>query len=202
MATIPSTTGNQSLIAWGADIATANVTISSVVDVSTKWGGAASIRLARRSGTAFTAGWPNVRIEASSQSSGNDHWCPLFSYQMAVGASIANTTLNGAVSAAATSCVVTVATNIAAGDILFLHHTTTPANYELIRVKAVSGTTVTFEEACTYAHDTGAAVTDQAEMTFPAFDLTPYLRVRAVLDNAGSGQSLVGEVLLVTFDSY
>jgi hypothetical protein len=83
----------------------------------------------------------------------------------AAGASIANTTLNGAVSAAASSFVVTANTNMAAGDVLFLGDSST-SNYELVHVKAVSGTTITPEENVTFAHANGAIVTDQAELYY------------------------------------
>ena len=201
MPVTPSKTVGTALLIW-QDIASAAQVISSVIDVSAKWAIAFHIMLARLTGTAFTAGWPNVRIEASGAASGNDAWIPLVTLQPAVGASIVATTLNGAVSAAATSCVVTSATNIAVGDLLFLGHTTTPANYELVRVKAVSGTTITFEEACTNAHDTGALVTDQAEAYFPALDVSPYSRVRVVVDNANSGQGIKTRVTYNTFDSF
>ena len=188
------------LITW-ADITNTNQTISSVVDVSTKLGALVLIHMGRRSGTAFTAGWPNLRVEVSGKASGNDAWYPVQIFTPAIGASIANTTLNGAVSAAATSCVVTSATNIAAGDILFLGHTTTVANYELVRVKSVSGTTVNFEEACTNAHDNTAPVTDQAEMYVCDLDLRDITRIRVVADNANSGQTCAYEVSLITGDA-
>lgn len=197
---IPSKTIGTSLLAW-QDIASAAQVISSVIPVDTKWAIAFNIRLGRLTGSAFTAGWPNVRIEASGKASGNDSWIPLLSLQMAVGASIAATTLNGAIIATATTCVVTSATNIAIGDYLFLGHTATPGNYELVRVKLVSGTTVTFEEACTYAHDNTAVVTDQAEAYFPMLDVSAYSRVRVVIDNANSGQGMKAEVLYNLFDS-
>jgi hypothetical protein len=200
MSTItPNKTANASLLAW-QDIATANVVVGSAQDVSAKYSGSFSIKIARKTGTAFTSGWPNIRIEASHKTSGNDGWIPLLSVQPALGSSIVNTTLNGAVSAAATTITVTSATNIAAGDILFLEDTAT-ANYELVRVKSVSGTTITLEEAVTYAHASGKIVTDQAEMYFPSVDLGPYARVRAVADNANSGQTIAVEVTMTTQDS-
>jgi hypothetical protein len=200
MPVTPSKTIATSVLAW-QDVATGAVALSAAIDVSTKWAAAFNVLLGRRSGTAFTAGWPNVRFEASGKSSGNDSWVPLFSYQMQVGANIANTTLNGAVSAGATSCVVTAATNIAAGDLLFLKGDTDAGN-ELVRVKGVSGTTVTFEEACTNAHASGNAVTDQAESTFPAFDVSSYARVRVVADNANGGQTFAAQCLLTSMDSF
>lgn len=200
-ATTPSKSyGGSAAIAW-ADISSGAQSISSVIDVSTVHAIEFFIRLARRSGSAFTAGWPNVRIEASGKSSGNDSWVPLWTYQMMVGASIANTTLNGAVSAAATTFTVTSATNISVGDVLYLGDTST-ANWELVRVKGVSGTTITPEDAVTYAHANSAAVTDQAEMVSPVLGCQTYKRLRVVVDNAGSGQTMAAEVLYSTLDNY
>jgi len=194
----PSKTADQTLIAW-QDITTTTIVMGSAVGVSLVYAIACAIRIARRSGTAFTTGWPNVRIEGSHKASGNDTWVPLLNLQPAVGSSIANTTLNGAVSAGATSFVVTAATNIAVGDLLFLGDSST-ANYEVVRVKSVSGTTITPEEAVTYAHANGAIVTDQVEMYFPAIDVSPYMRVRAVVDNGNSGQSISVQVKMSTYD--
>lgn len=201
MATVPSKTVQTSLVAW-QDIATANVIVGSAVDVSTKWAGAFSIRLGRRSGSAFTANWPNVRIEGSLSTSGNNSWIPIYTYQMSLGASIANTTCSGAISAGASTFSVNGSTNIAAGDVLFIGHTTLTANYELARVKSVVGNLITPEEALTNAHDNTAPVTDQAEMVFPSLDLTCYNRVRAVVDNAGGGQTMAADVTLTSFDSF
>ena len=198
----PSKTLNATAVHAWQTVATGNVIVGSAIDVSTKWAKAFYIQLARVTGTAFTAPWPRVRIEAAGKASSNDKWIPLYEYSMAVGASIASTSLNGAVSGGATTCVVTAATNIVAGDLLFLGHTTTAANYEIIRVKGVSGTTVTFEEACTNAHDTGAVVTDQAEVVFPAFNMETCTRCRVVIDNAGGGQSVYVEVHELTYDSF
>jgi hypothetical protein len=200
MPVTPTKTVQTAPIAW-QDVATANVVISSAIDVSTKWAASFGVRLGRRSGTAFTAGWPNVRIEASTQTSGNNTWIPVVSYQMQVGASIANTTLSGAVSAGASTFGVAAATNIAAGDILFLGDTST-ANYEIVRVKSISGTTITPEEVVVNAHANSAIVTDQAEVVFPALDVSAYERLRVVIDNAGSGQSISVEVQCTTFDNF
>jgi hypothetical protein len=197
--TTPSKTPSAAHIAW-ADYANASVTLGTPVDVSTKFAVAFSVRLGRRSGSAFTAGWPNVRIEKSLKTSGN-YWIPVASYQMQVGASIANTTLSGTVAAGDSTCVVAAATNIAAGDYLFLGHTTTVANYEIVRVKSISGTTVTFEEPCVSAHDNTAPVTDQAETVVISISTTDCQRVRAVVDNAGSGQTIAAEITIGTFDS-
>jgi hypothetical protein len=200
MAVTPTKTIGAVAHAW-QDIASAAQVISSVIDVSSKWAIAFAVFLGRATGSAFTAGWPNVRLEASGKSSGNDAWIPLLTLQPAVGASIVNTTLNGAVSAGASTITVTSGTNIAAGDLLFLGDSST-SNYELVRVKSISGTTVTLEEPCTYAHANAALVTDQAEAYFPTLDVSAYSRVRVIVDNVNSGQGIKAQVLYNTFDSF
>jgi hypothetical protein len=195
----PNKTANRSLFAW-ADIASAAVSIGTPLDVSTLFEMAVAIRFGRRTGSAFTAGWPNIRIEGSVKSSGDNSWSPLFSYQPPIGASIVNTTLNGAVSAAASTFVVTSATNIAVGDLIFLGDTTA-SNYEVVRIKAVSGTTITPEDAIVNGHANAAIVTDQADIVGGIVNLGSYQRVRAVVDNSGSGQAISVEVLAGTLDS-
>lgn len=196
----PTKTLDQTLFAW-ADVATANVTVGTAVDVSAKWAALVFVQLGRRSGSAFTAGWPNVRIEVSAESSGTDSWSPAVVFTPEVGSSIANTTLNGAVSAGASSFVVASATNIAAGDTLFLKGDTDAGN-ELVRVKSVSSTTITPEENVTNAHASGNAVTDQGVIFAPALiDLSAAARIRAVVDNANGGQTVAVQVKAVYLDS-
>ncbi len=196
----PSKTQNGTLLAW-TDVASAACPVGSAVDVSTKFAATIFVRLGRLTGSAFTAGWPNIRIEASHKSSGDNSWGTLVSFQPAVGASIAATTLNGAVSAGASSFVVTSATNIAAGDLLFLGDSST-SNYEIIRVKSVASTTITPEENVVNAHANAALVTDQAEIFSPAaIDLFSIGRIRAVVDNIGSGQGIKVEIGISYADS-
>lgn len=199
MPTTPTKTTQTALLAW-QDVASAAQVIGTALAVGSIWAAAVAIRLGRATGSAFTAGWPNVRIEASPLTSGGN-WIPIFSYQMALGSSIANTTLSASASAGAGTISVTSATNIAVGDILFLGDSSA-SNYELVRVKGVSGTTITLEENLLNSHANGALVTDQAEMVFPQLDLSAYQRVRAVCDNANSGQGIKVEVQIVTFDSF
>jgi len=201
MATVPTKTVQTALLAW-QDVASNAQAISSSFDCSSKWSGSFGISIARRTGTAFTAGWPNVRIEASKKASpDNASWIPLYTYQPNIGGAIVNTTLSGAVSANASTFVVASATNIAKGDILFLGDSST-SNYELVRVKSLSGTTITPEQNVVFAHANSAIVTDQTEVVFPALDLKGYVYIRAVADNAGSGQDISVEVTLTTFDSF
>ncbi len=191
------TTGNIAL-AW-QDIANNAVVIGAAIDVSTLRVIALHILVGRAVSTLFNTNYPTFRIEASGKASGNDAWIPILPLQPSLGNNVAQTTANGAISAGATTCVVTSATNIAAGDSLFLGHTTTVANYEIIRVKSIAGTTVTFEEACTNAHDTGALITSQPHRYFPALDMSPYSRLRLVVDNGGNGVGIKAQVLYTTF---
>lgn len=183
------------LSAW-VNTTNGNVAVGTEYNCAGDYAGSIAIRIGRQSNTGFTSGWPNIRIEANPASSGGS-WVPIYSYQMAVGASLANATLNGQANSGNTSFVVNSATNIAAGDILFVSDNTT-TNFELVRVKSISGTTVTLEEALVNTHVNAAVVIDQAEMSFPSFSLLAYKRLRAVIDNANSGATIASEVKLTT----
>lgn len=200
MAQSPNKTIASQPLAW-TTVTSGSVNVGSAIDVSSKWAAAFGIRIARRSGTTFTAGWPNIRIEYSTSSGVNNSWIPLYTYQPQIGASIANTSLSGAVSVGASTFAVTSATNISVGDLLFLGDSST-GNFEIVRVKSVSGTTITPEEVIVNAHANGAIVTDQAEIVTPQFDLSMITRLRCVVDNANSGQDISVEISLITQDSF
>ena len=196
-------TGGRILVSWTqGNLASAAQILGTALDVSTIFEGTFCSKIARRTGTAWTAGWPTVRIEGSPLTSGNYEWYPICtSHTPAVGTSIAGTTLSGSISAGATTATLTSGTNMEIGDIVFLGHTSDPTKYELVRVKLVAGAVITFEEACTYAHDNGAVVTDQASMYVDTIDLRSIMRVRGVVDNANSGQAIAAQILLCTEDS-
>jgi len=195
----PTKTVQTQLQAWLEFTAGAAPTFSTPFDCSTILSAAIGIRIARKTSSAFTAGSPNIRIEASIGTTGP--WIPIYTYQPAVGASIAATTLNGSVSAAASTFVVTSATNIAAGALVYLGDTSS-ANWELVRVKGVSGTTITPEEAVVFSHANAAVVSTQAEEIFPTVDLMQYKKIRSVIDDIGSGQNIYAEISLITCDSF
>jgi len=202
MATTPTKVIQTPLLAWTDIASTAGtVSVGTGIDISTKWAGAVGIRLGRQSGSAFTAGWPNIRIEASTTASGNNSWVPLYNYQMQLGASVANTTLTAGITAGDATMAVTANTNIAAGDLVYIKDTSA-ANYELIRVKLVANLTITPEEVFVNNHANAAQVTDQAEEVWASFDLSTYTRLRYIVDNAGGGQAFAAEISLITFDSF
>jgi hypothetical protein len=199
MPTAANKTANRSLFAW-ADVSSTTVGLGTPLDVSTIFEAFVGIKIGRRTGTAFTVGWPNVRVEGSIKSSGDANWFPLYVHQPGIGASIVNTTLSSGITAGATTFTVTSATNIAVGDLLFVGDSTA-SNYEIFRIKAVSGTTITPEDPAVNNHANGALVTDQAELGMARLDLAAVQRLRAVVDNSGSGQAISVEVLCGTLDS-
>lgn len=184
--------------------ATAVVTIGSAVDVSTKFAAQYYIKLGRSVATALT-NEVKFRIEASAKSSGNDEWLPIYEFTSATGKTACNasTVNDAAFTAGDTTFVITAATGIAAGDILYLRETGTPANSEWVRVAAVSGTTVTFEEACTRSHTNGIATADFGEVFTGYLNLDAIGRIRLVVDSASaaSGQTVDVVGWLTTFDS-
>lgn len=188
-----------SLIPW-QDVATANVVLSAVQATPTQFAAGFNILLGRGTGTAFVAGWPNVRVEASGKDSGNDDWVPVAQFQMAVGASIVNTTLNAALAAGATSVPVVANTFIGVGDYLYVRDTNV-LNSELVRIKSNVGRTLELEEGLTYDHPSGQLVTDQAESYWAVVDLSAFTRVRAVVDNGGGGSPVVAQVLMTVMNT-
>jgi len=154
--------------------------------------------IGRLSSSAHATPWASLVIEGNPTAANNSLWFPISQLIMPAGASIANTTLSGAVSAGATSITVVSGTNISAGDLLFLSHTTDVTKYEVVRVAAISGGTVTIDGSVINAHDSGAQVTDQAErFIIPSLDVTGLSRIRGKLINQ-SGQSVAGCIIGMT----
>jgi hypothetical protein len=146
--------------------------------------------MGRRSGTAFTStALPSVIVQASFLDSGNSGWIDIDEITFTAGTSIANTTQSGNVTAPAATFGVAAATNIAVGDMLYLH-SATAGNCEIVRVKGISGTTITPVDSVVFDKAAGAAVTDQAEQYFVVYDLTCYKRLRCVVQNRNSGQTI------------
>ena len=205
---MPSTTlvktAAQALLAHTQQ-ATATITVGSAIDVSTKIGPAtAFVKLGRTAATALS-NQVKFRIEGSAKTSGNDEWVPIYEWTTLNGTTAASsTTVNDAAfNAGDTTFTVTSATGLAAGDILYLRETGTPANSEWVRIASMSGTTVTLEEAVTRNHTNGINVADTAELMSVQLDMSGQVRVRLVVDTASGASGTTVDVIawLVTADS-
>jgi hypothetical protein len=155
-------------------VAASTVLVSSTVSTANKLAATFFVHFGRRSATAAGAG-VNIRIEASSKSSGEGHWYP----------------------------VVILTTNLTAGDIIFIDNTTI-GNSEWHRIKTISAnTSVTLEDNLVNAQSSGAAtIYDSAEIYPPiTIDLTSISRIRVVADGASFTQAFAIEVDMITGDS-
>lgn len=169
------------------------------LDVSTALAAAAYIHFARKAATAAGAG-ANIRLEASSRSSGEGHWYPIagavFTTQFAA---CTTTTVSGTEAAGQTAITLTSGTGFTAGEIIFFLNGTL-ANSEWHRIKSVSGATITLEDAIVNAQ-TSANVYDAAEMFFAQIDLSGIKRIRAVVDTSLFTQDCAVEIDIITCDS-
>lgn len=198
----PTKTGSRSLLAHTQQ-ATATITVGAWVDVSTWFAARVAIYMGRTVATAL-GNEVLFRLEGSYASSGDDNFFTIFERTSAKGkAAASSTTLNGATAANDATFVVTSATGIAAGDMLYLRETGTPANSEWVQVRSMSGTTVTPFNNLTRAHTSGINVADLAEVISWTEDLSSVLRVRLIVDSAtaASGQTVDVLAVLSTLDS-
>ncbi len=186
--------------------ATGNVTFGPVIDVSTMVGPAlALVKMGRTAAAALTNN-VNFRIDTSAKASGDDDWFPLYSFASSNGftAASASTVVDVAFNAGDTTFDVASVTGVTAGDTLYLRETAVPANSEWVRVKSVSGVTVTLDRPVTRAHTNGITVTDLGEI-FPAIplDLSAAVRLQFAVDSASvaSGQTVDVLAWLITADS-
>lgn len=200
MATYTKTQGT-SILALQS-VASAAVVISSALDVSTVIAASIFIHFGRRATTALTNGC-QIRIEASSKSSGDGHWYPLFIYTTDIVASESEAA-TGTNNAGQNVITVASTSNLTAGDIIYIDNTTI-GNSEWHRIKSiVTNTSVTLEDNLVNAQNTGAAtIFDQAQI-FRVVDVNCRAigRLRVVVDNTGTGQAIAIEAHAVTADSF
>lgn len=184
--------------------ATAVVTLGSAVDVSTKAYGQVFIKVGRTVATALTNEL-KFRLEASSQSSGNDEWVPIWEGTTVKGktASISSTVNDASFNAGDTTVTVTSAASMVAGDVIYFRETGTPANSEWCRIVSISSNTLTLEEATTRNHTNSINVATQAEEISFQVNLLAVIRLRLVVDSASSASGQTVDVLawINTMDS-
>lgn len=166
------------------------------------------VRLGRTVTTALT-NYVGFHIEASAKASGDDFWLPIYTWVngslAATGIVPASNRLNGATSAGAASYTLDLATGQNAGDLVFFYES---GAYEWSRTKSVSGAVATPLDPLTYAHADNATVLDLGEQFAFQLDVTPYKRIRLVVDTASQGggsaaavgQTVFVEAFVSTFD--
>lgn len=141
--------------------------------------------LVRTNTTAHASPWARIVVEGNPHLTDNSLFVPIATLLMPAGASIAQTALSSAVSAGATTCAVSSATNIAAGALLFVADASS-ANWEVVQVLSVSGSTITVDKPFVYSHTSGSLVSTQAERLVATLDVSGYQRGRVgVINNSG-----------------
>jgi hypothetical protein len=198
MATYSKTQGTQ--IFAPQSVASGAVLIGSPIDVSTVIAASIFIHFGRRAAAALTVG-AQIRIEASSKSSGDGHWYPLFIYTTDIAAAESEA-VSGTVNSGTNVITVASTTNLVAGDIIYIDNGTI-ANSEWGRIKSISSNvSVTIEDNLVNAQ-TGATLYDQAQI-FRVVDVNCRAigRLRLVVDNTGTGQAIAVEAHIVTADGF
>lgn len=196
-----SKTGGVALLAH-TQLSSGTISVGSEVAVTTKLGARIFISLGRTTTTALTNELL-FRLQTSAQDSGDDDWYDAYQFTSATGKTAANApTLSGGTSAGASTFVVSSATGIAKGDLLYLRETGTPANSEWCLVKDISGTTVTPANNLTRAHTNGITITDFGERFTWTEVFDGVKRVRLVVDGGTntSGQTVDVIAWMVTLD--
>lgn len=167
---------------------TASILYSASIDVATKLGITFFPRIGRTSATALAAEILLV-IEGSASGSGDDAWFPIFQITTATcKTAAASTTVAAGLPVTAGDSVinVTLATNITAGDVLYIANAVV-ANAEFVRVKSVTALAVTLAGPTTRSHAAGVAVTDLGEILTPIYvDTSTFSRIRFRFDTAAT----------------
>lgn len=196
MADITKTVGTSVLALQ--TVAASTVVISSAVSTANKLAATLFIHFGREAETAAGAG-VNIRIEASSKSSGEGHWYPVAMFTTAFAACVSEA-VSGTEGIGETVIGAASTTGFTAGDIIFFLNGTI-ANSEWHRVKSiVTNTSVTLEDALVFAQ-TGSTFYDSAEMFVAHIDLSAISRIRVVADGSLFTQAFAIEVDMITGDS-
>lgn len=162
MATITPTALTYSTIVAPVVVTNGNQGTRTTLDLTTKRGAWLYGFIGRRAATALTrSGLIAIRpTQNSTQPIPGTRYDMVSSIVAAI-----STTLNGAVSAAATTYVLTSATSFVVGDVLCLHSDDGNANrVEFSRVHSISSNTITPEFAALIAHNNADRVTTQGDV--------------------------------------
>lgn len=182
-------------------VASAAVVKSSALAVTGTLSAAVYVHFGRRAATALTVG-TIVRIEGSAKASGDGHWFVIGGAQFISNiAAVGIEAVSGTCNAGQAVIAMASTTGFAVRDIVFIDNGTI-ANSEWGRIKAVDpNVSITLEDNLVNAQ-TGATVYAGAQMfCAPGIDLSGVTRLRAVVDNVGTGQDVAVEVQIITCDS-
>ena len=185
--TAPTKTTQTALVVWQSVANNAGY-VGNALDVSGVHALGVTFRAGRADNTAHSNPYLVLDLLGNPHATDDSLWTPIVpSLIVPTGATIAATTLNGAVSAGVSSIVVTSASSFAVGQLIYIGHTTTVTNSEIARVLSISAPTLTLSMPLMNAHDNGAVVSNLAEqVTIPAVDLSGVLRVKGrVVNNSG-----------------
>lgn len=195
--TTPVITDDQTLFAL-AQVNSGVATPSSEVDISGKLQVLVNIHFGRLATTALTVPC-RIRLEVSTQSSGQGHWHPLFEHQTLI-ATAETESVSGTVNAGQAVITVSSTSNLVAGEPIFIQNPTF-GNGEFVRIESVvTNTSVTGEDNLVNAQ-TGGTIWDQAEILPPVRVGPGWARMRLVVENTGTGQAVAVEAKYSTLDS-
>jgi hypothetical protein len=172
--------------------------ISGDIDVSTKLAVQFFINFGRRFFLAAGAG-VRIRIEGTSQPSGDGYWAPLTEYLSDFVAAERNG-LTGTVAAGQKVLTMASTANLLAQQIIFIDNPTI-LNSEWARIKSlVANVSVTIEDNLLNAQ-TGATISNKAEMWAPTLDVSAVKRLRLVVDGSLFTQAFAIRARMVSLDS-
>ena len=165
-------------------VAATTIAISSVVDLTGVKRATFFIDHSKASTAAFTANGPEYRVEVSQQSSENDTWRAIASFN-AGSAVAASAAASSDVAAGTTLVKITSGTAIPARDIICF---TNPASSaEWVRSTIATGTaSFNVQEATRFAHASATGLFAGAEHFVVSVDARAYTRARVVINNVAS----------------
>jgi hypothetical protein len=209
MATYSKTQGSELLAVTSC--ATATITKSSILTVTTALSATIFVRIGRIAANALTNP-AIVRIQASSQSgavaSGDNHWFDYAIFATGTAAAATLDTLKASGNDAGTATLTkSTAFNIAIGDYIFINNGTI-ANSEFARTIAKAGAgdpyTISLVDNLSNAQNS-SVVSNQAENFMAQIDCSNIGRIRVLIDclgaNAATGYSVAAQVTAITGDS-
>ncbi len=170
---------------------------SSVLTINTGLAATYFMRVGRNDTTTFTPRGVRFFVQAAGSDSTTTNWFTVAEYETELGSSVASTTVSTGAGGSSTIDVPS-ASNIAAGDSLFVRNSTL-ASSEFVRVTKVNSTTLTLADVLDGGQGS-STVTGKAESFVCTID-TAAIRRLSVLVMNNTGRTVYPEVRLITADS-